>query len=72
MLDFMIQIIGESQSGKTKVAEVIAKALQKYGMTVKHCEHTIDGDYTNLNKKVVIISEFRAKKQELKEIDSGF
>ena len=67
MLDFMIQIIGEKDSGKTMLAKAIADALNKLGVEVKHCQHSKEDDYKDLSGKVVMISEFRAEKSEMEE-----
>ena len=59
--DFIIQIIGAAESGKTKVACIIAEALKKYGVNSAYCEIPDEKDYSEIEGKNVYITEFRAK-----------
>lgn len=59
--DFIIQIIGAEKSGKTKLAKAIALELKKYGVETIECPFIDDYDFSDINGKTVLITEFTSR-----------
>lgn len=69
--DFVIQVIGSENSGKTKIVFLISKALEEAGVNVEHYQfYKIDNDFCDINGKKCFITEFITESERDLESES--